>query len=99
MFTKRWNARSAGGGVDGRATTQAAGGEASARATVLPARAQWSAVRQARTAATLLALAVHLVRAHVDEQLDACGLGGLQQHVGAQHIGLRELERVPKGVV
>lgn len=38
------------------------------------------------------ALTVHLVSRHVDEALDAVDFGGLQEHVGAVDVVLRELE-------
>ena len=48
----------------------------------------------------LLALAVHLVGADVDEAADVLALlGRLEEHVGADDVAVRELEAVAEGVV
>lgn len=44
-------------------------------------------------------LTVHLVGRDVDEALDVGDLGGLEQHMRAEHVGLREGERVTERVV
>ena len=44
-------------------------------------------------------LAVNFICAHMNKALDAVKLGGLEQHVGAEHIVLRERERVAERVV
>lgn len=44
-------------------------------------------------------ICTHLVRADVDEALDAGQFRGLEQHVRAEDVVLRELERVTEGVV